>query len=80
MLPEIRDKSAHSAPRRRHRRGAARGPRATRQSVAAWALVHGLSALLIDGQLTQRAPTPEDAEALTARVTALLQTGLAPAR
>lgn len=93
--PEIRDKTAHPALRMASERAfgllvgaiveAQRARRVRRGNpeelaVAAWALVHGLSALLIDGQLTQRARTAEEAEALTARVTALLQTGLAPAR
>lgn len=93
--PEIRDKSTHPALKAASERAfgllvgaiveAQRAGRVRRGNpedlaVAAWALVHGLSALLIDGQLTQRARTPEEAEALTARVTALLQTGLTPAR
>ena len=93
--PEVRDKSSHPGLKAASERAfallvgaiveAQRAGRVRRgnpedQAVAAWALVHGLSALLIDGQLTQRAQTAEDAEALTARVTALLQTGLAPAR
>ena len=93
--PEIRDKTAHPALKAASERAfgllvgaiveAQRAGRVRRgnpedQAVAAWALVHGLSALLIDGQLTQRAPTMKDAEALTARVTAMLQTGLAPVR
>lgn len=45
-------------------------------AVAAWALVHGLSALLIDRQLQHRARTPRDAERLAARITAVLQDGL----
>jgi AcrR family transcriptional regulator len=46
-------------------------------AVAAWALVHGLSALMIDGQLRDSVRTRHDAEALAARVTKLLETGLA---
>jgi hypothetical protein len=45
--------------------------------VAAWALVHGLSALLIDGQLRRQVRTKRDAEVLAGRVSHLLQTGLA---
>lgn len=45
-------------------------------AVSAWALVHGLSALLIDRQLQDRVRTARDAEHLAARVTRLLQTGL----
>jgi AcrR family transcriptional regulator len=93
--PEVRDKSAHPALKAASERAfgllvgaiveAQRAGRVRRGNpedlaVAAWAIVHGLSALLIDGQLTQRAPTAEDAEALASRVTAVLQTGLTPAR
>ena len=46
-------------------------------AVAAWAMVHGLSALLIDGQLEEYAPTARAAEQLAARVTKILRTGLA---
>ena len=46
-------------------------------AVSAWALVHGLSALLIDGQLGERVASAHDAETLASRVTKLLQTGLA---
>jgi AcrR family transcriptional regulator len=46
-------------------------------AVSAWALVHGLSALLVDRRLEARAPTALEAERLAARVTKLLLTGLA---
>jgi hypothetical protein len=46
-------------------------------AVSAWALVHGLSALLIDGQLKEGVQISQDAETLASRVTKLLQTGLA---
>jgi AcrR family transcriptional regulator len=46
-------------------------------AVSAWALVHGLSALLIDGQLKHHVSTRRDAEKLAARVAKILQTGLA---
>ena len=46
-------------------------------AVAAWAIVHGLSALLIDGQLKDYARTPRDAEQLAAQVARVLQEGLA---
>ncbi len=49
-------------------------------AVSAWALVHGLSALLIDGQLRMRVRTKRDAEVLAGRVANLLQIGLAPDR
>jgi AcrR family transcriptional regulator len=93
--PEIRDKSAHPSLRaaserafgllvaaivEAQRAGHVRRGNPEELAVAAWALVHGLSALLIDRQLTHRAPTTEEAETLASRVTALLQTGLAPAR
>ena len=47
-------------------------------AVAAWSLVHGLSALLIDRQLARRITAARDAEILAGRLTRLLQTGLAP--
>jgi AcrR family transcriptional regulator len=49
-------------------------------AVAAWALVHGLSALLIDGQLKDRVTKPPEAEALASRVAKLLEIGLARTR
>jgi AcrR family transcriptional regulator len=49
-------------------------------AVAAWALVHGLSALLIDGQLKHRVGSPRAAEALASRVAKLLEIGLARTR
>jgi AcrR family transcriptional regulator len=49
-------------------------------AVAAWSMVHGLSALLIDRQLEDYARTPRDVERLAAETTKLLETGLsAPA-
>jgi hypothetical protein len=39
--------------------------------------VHGLSALIIDGQLRKRVPNEREAQRLATRVTKLLQTGLA---
>ena len=45
-------------------------------AVAAWAMVHGLSALLIDGQLQDYAKTPPEIAKLAADVTKLLETGL----
>jgi AcrR family transcriptional regulator len=45
-------------------------------AVAAWALVHGLSALLVDGQLKEHARTKRNAERLAGRITTYLQTGL----
>jgi AcrR family transcriptional regulator len=90
--PEIRDKSAHPTLKAAGDRafgllvGAiADGQRAGRVqrgdaeelAVAAWALVHGLSALIIDGQLRKRVPNEREAQRLATRVTKLLQTGLA---
>ena len=45
-------------------------------AVAAWALVHGLSALIIDGQLRRRVPNERAAQRLATKVTKLLQMGL----
>jgi AcrR family transcriptional regulator len=90
--PEIRDKTAHptlhAAAARAfglllatitdaQRAGYARWGNPWDLAVSAWSLVHGLSALLIDGQLKERVPTTRDAELLASRVTKLLQTGLA---
>ena len=47
-------------------------------AVSAWALVHGLSALIIDGQLRRRVRNDREARMLATRVTKLLQKGLAP--
>ncbi len=60
------------------RAGRARRGDAEEMAVAAWSLVHGLSALLIDRQLAHRVTTARDAEILAGRLTRLLQTGLAP--
>src|SRR5262245_36914996 len=46
-------------------------------AVAAWALVHGLSALLVDRQLRDHVRTRRQAEQLAARVAAVLHEGLA---
>jgi AcrR family transcriptional regulator len=90
--PEIPDKSAHptleaaaerafdllvSAIVEGQRAGHVRRGDSRELAVAAWALVHGLSALLVDGQLRARVRNDREAEALAARVTKLLQTGLA---
>ena len=49
-------------------------------AVAAWAMVHGLSALLIDGQLEDHAKTPHEIARLATEITKVLETGLsAPA-
>jgi hypothetical protein len=93
--PEIRDKTAHpglhaaaerafgllvGAVTEAQRAGVARRGNATDLAVAAWALVHGLSALLIDGQLRDRVRTLREAEILSRRVTKLLETGLGARR
>ena len=90
--PEIRDKTAHPSlhAAAKHafgllvttiadaqRAGHVRRGDPEDLAVSAWALVHGLSALLIDGQLEERVRSGHDAETLAARVTELLQTGLA---
>lgn len=89
--PEIRDKAAHPALQAAaerafsllvaaitdaQRAGAARRGHAEEMALAAWALVHGLSALLIDGQLKHRVRTKAEAEALARRLARLLQEGL----
>ena len=91
--PEIRDKAAHpplkaaaerafgllvAAVTDAQRTGSVRRGDAREMAVAAWALVHGVAALLIDGQLPPHARRPREAEALAARVTKLLQAGLEP--
>jgi len=93
--PEIRDKTAHpslhAAAQRAfgllvttiadaQRAGHARRGDPEELAVAAWALVHGLSALLIDGQLKERVRRSRDAETLASRVTKLLEIGLSPGR
>ena len=90
--PEIRDKTAyptlHAAAERAfgllvagigeaQRAGYARRGNPWDLAVAAWALVHGLSALLIDGQLKERVRNTREALALASRVAKLLETGLA---
>ena len=90
--PEIRDKSEHPELHAASERAFAllvttitEGQRARRLrsgdpeelAVAAWALVHGLSALLIDGQLRDLARTTSAATQLAARIAKLLHTGLA---
>jgi AcrR family transcriptional regulator len=47
-------------------------------AVAAWSIVHGLSALLVDGRLKEHVRSPAEAERLAERVTEILRTGLAP--
>src|SRR5215471_5618355 len=79
--PEIADKAAHPALHRAadaafgllvtsiaeaQRAGQVRPGHPEELAVAAWALVHGLSALLVDGQLARRVRTPRDAQRLAA--------------
>jgi AcrR family transcriptional regulator len=47
-------------------------------AVAAWSLVHGLAALLVDGKLKDHVHSARDAEALAERVTEAFMLGLAP--
>jgi AcrR family transcriptional regulator len=47
-------------------------------AVAAWAIVHGLAALLVDGKLKDHADSVEAAERLAHTVTDLFMLGLAP--
>jgi AcrR family transcriptional regulator len=47
-------------------------------AVAAWSIVHGLAALLVDGRLKEHVRSTVEAERLAERVTEVLQTGLAP--
>ena len=90
--PEVGDKSAHPALHAASERafgllvatideaqaaGSVRRGDPQELAMAAWALVHGLSALLIDRQLRKRVKTRAEAEALAARVTDLLHRGLA---
>ena len=49
-------------------------------AVAAWSIVHGLAALLIDGKLKRYAGSPAAAEQLAHTVTDLFMQGLAPQR
>jgi AcrR family transcriptional regulator len=47
-------------------------------AVAAWSIVHGLAALLVDGKLKDRANTPAEAERLAHTITDCVMHGLAP--
>ena len=90
--PEVHDKSAHPSLKvaaerafsllvgtisEGQRAGRVRNGDPEELAVAAWALVHGLSALLIDGQLRRRLRSDHEARLLATRVTKLLQNGLA---
>ena len=58
-------------------KGLIRGEDPQQIAIAAWSLVHGLSMLLIDGQLGMVNPEALSAEELWARVGRLLQIGIA---
>ena len=90
--PEIHDKSAHptlkvaadrafgllvSAISDGQRAGQTRDGDPEELAVSAWALVHGLSALIIDGQLRRRVRNDREARLLATRVTKMLEDGLA---
>jgi AcrR family transcriptional regulator len=90
--PEIHDKSAHpslklaadrafgllvSTISEGQRTGHVRDGDPEELAVSAWALVHGLSALIVDGQLRRRVRNDGQARMLATRVTKLLQNGLA---
>src|SRR5262249_20785283 len=90
--PEIRDKTAHPTLRaaseqafgllvaaiaEAQRAGHVRPGNPRDLAVSAWALVHGLSALLIDRQLKDHARSARGGERLAGRVAKLLQIGLA---
>jgi len=47
-------------------------------AVAAWSLVHGLAALLVDGKLTDHVHSAQEAEEVAERVTEAFMLGLAP--
>jgi AcrR family transcriptional regulator len=58
--------------------GQARGGDPVELAVAAWSIVHGLAALLVDGKLKEHIRSAKEAERLAERVTALFMLGLAP--
>ncbi len=91
--PEVTDKSAHPALKEAGDRtfdllvqaiaeaqtaGQVQGGNPRELAVAAWALVHGLAALLIDGRLDDYVGSADAATRLAKRVTELLMVGLAP--
>ena len=88
---EVGDKSAHpsleaagehafgllvTTIREAQQAGHVRGGDPEAHAVSAWAIVHGLSALLIDGQLKDYARTPREVEKLAVQVSEVLHTGL----
>jgi AcrR family transcriptional regulator len=58
--------------------GQARAGDPVELAVAAWSIVHGLAALLVDGKLKEHIRSAKEAERLAERVTALFMLGLAP--
>jgi AcrR family transcriptional regulator len=58
--------------------GQVRGGDPVELAVAAWSIVHGLAALLVDGKLKDHVRSPAEAERLAGRVTELFILGLAP--
>jgi AcrR family transcriptional regulator len=58
--------------------GQVRGGAPEELAVAAWSIVHGLAALLVDGKLKDHAATAPEAERLAHAVTDLFMLGLAP--
>ena len=58
--------------------GQVRGGAPGELAVAAWSIVHGLAALLVDGKLKDHAATAPEAERLAHAITDLFMLGLAP--
>jgi AcrR family transcriptional regulator len=58
--------------------GQVRGGAPEELAVAAWSIVHGLAALLVDGKLKDYATTTEAAERLAHEITSLFMLGLSP--
>ena len=58
--------------------GQVRGGDPEELAVAAWSIVHGLAALLVDGKLKGRAATTPEAERLAHTITDLFMQGLTP--
>jgi AcrR family transcriptional regulator len=58
--------------------GQARAGDPVELAVAAWSIVHGLAALLVDGKLKEHIRSAKEAERLAERVTALFMLGLTP--
>jgi AcrR family transcriptional regulator len=58
--------------------GQARAGDPVELAVAAWSIVHGLAALLVDGRLKEHVHSAKEAERLAQRVTDLFMLGLAP--